>query len=126
MHWKGNFCGPKNTPYSNGLYYFEIKFTNEYPNKGPIDVRMRTKTYHPNISNSNGHICDSYFSSWNSNYNVYGIVNAIHELLSNPNPGSSYYSLDENKAKEFNLKYATLDQEYDWDNCWEKGWDITD
>lgn len=126
LHWKGNFCGPKNTPYSNGLYYFEIKFTNEYPNKGPIDVRMRTKTYHPNISNSNGHICDSYFSSWNSNYNVYGIVNAIHELLSNPNPGSSYYSLDENKAKEFNLKYATLDQEYDWDNCWEKGWDITD
>ena len=51
----------KNTPYSNGLYYFEIKFLNEYPIKGSIDVQMRTKTYNPNIDSSNGYICDSYF-----------------------------------------------------------------
>ena len=106
------------------MYYFEIKFTNEYPKKGPIDVRMRTKTYNPNINNSNGHICVSYFSSWKEDYNVYGIVHAIYDLLNNPNPGSSYHSLDEKKAGEFNSKYATLDQEYDWDNCWDKGWDI--
>ena len=123
LHWRGNICGPKNTPYSNGIYYFEIKFTNEYPNTGPIDVQMRTKTYHPNINSRNGHICDSYFSNWNSENNVYGIVNAIHELLSNPYPPSSYNSLDEKKAAEFNLKYATLNQEYNWDNCWNKGWD---
>ena len=85
---------------------------------------MRTKTYHPNISNSNGHICDSYFSSWNSSYNVYGIVNAIHELLSNPNPGNAYFVLNEKKSEEFNSKYATLDQEYNWENSWGKGWDV--
>lgn len=125
LHWRGNICGPKNTPYYNGTYYFEIKFTNEYPNKGPIDVQMRTKTYHPNISSSNGHICDSYFSEWNKENNVYGIVNAIQELLSLSNPSSSYNSLDEKKAAEFNLKYATTEQEYDWDNSWNKGWDNT-
>ena len=123
LHWRGNICGPKNTPYSNGLYYFEIKFTSEYPYKGPIDVQMRTKTYHPNIDSSNGHICDTYFSQWNSENNVYGIVNAIHELLSNPYPPSSYNSLDEKKASEFNLKYATLNQDYNWDDSWNKGWD---
>lgn len=123
LHWRGNICGPKNTPYNNGTYYFEIKFTNEYPNKGPIDVQMRTKTYHPNINSSNGHICDSYFSEWNKENTVYGIVNAIQELLSIPNPSSAYNCLDEKKASEFNLKYATTNQVYDWDNCWNKGWD---
>lgn len=24
LHWSGSICGPKNTPYYNGLYYFEI------------------------------------------------------------------------------------------------------
>ena len=124
-HWRGNICGPKNTPYSNGLYYFEIYFPEDYPNKGPIDVQMRTKTYHPNIDNYNGHICDSYFSNWNKENNVYGIVNAIHELLSNPNPQSAYNCLDVKKAAEFNLKYATINQEYNWDNSWNKGWDNT-
>jgi len=123
LHWRGNICGPKNTPYDKGIYYFEIKFTNEYPNKAPIDVQMRTKTYHPNIYSSNGHICNSYFSNWNKENNVYGIINAIHDLLTNPNPSSSYNCLDEKKAKEFNLKYATSNQEYDWDNSWNKGWD---
>lgn len=26
-----------------------MKFTNDYPNKGPIDVRMKTPIYHPKI-----------------------------------------------------------------------------
>ena len=54
LHWYGSIDGPKNTPYKNGTYFFEMKFTNDYPNKGPIDVRMKTPTYHENISNSNG------------------------------------------------------------------------
>ena len=123
LHWSGCIKGPKETPYNNGLYYFEIKFTNEYPKKGPIDVQMRTKTYHPNINSRNGHICVSYLSSWKEGNNIFGIINAIHQLLSNPNTGSAYLSLDLKKAEEFNSKYATIDQEYDWEKCWDKGWD---
>ena len=126
LHWKGCLKGPKDTPYKNGLYYFEMKFTNEYPKKGPVDVQMRTKTYHPNINYSNGHICVSYFSSWKEEYNIRGILIAIHTLLNNPNPGSAYLSLNEKKAEEFNSKYATLDQEYNWEDSWGKGWEIND
>ena len=118
LHWFGSIKGPKNTPYENGTYYFEMKFTNDYPNKGPIDVRMKTPTYHENISNSNGHICVSY------SYDVYGIVHAIFILLCYPNPSCSYNATNKQKAQEFNQKYAMKDQEYDWSKCWDQGWTL--
>ena len=124
LHWFGSIVGPKKTPYEGGTYYFEMKFTNDYPNKGPIDVRMKTPIYHPNISNSNGHICFQYFSSWQNTYDVAGIANSIFFLLANPNLGSSYNSTDENKSKEFNQKYALQDQTYDWSSSWDKGWSM--
>lgn len=124
LHWFGCVVGPKNTPYADGTYYFEMKFTNDYPYKGPIDVRMKTPIYHPNISNSNGHICVQYFSSWQNTYDVAGIVNTIFDLLDNPNPASSYNSLDLNKAREFNQSYATADQTFDWSSSWDKGWNM--
>ena len=124
LHWFGSIVGPKKTPYEGGTYYFEMKFTNDYPNKGPIDVRMKTPIYHPNISNSNGHICVQYFSSWQNTYDVAGIANSIFFLLANPNLGSSYNSTDENKSKEFNQKYALQDQTYDWSSSWDKGWSM--
>lgn len=125
LHWSGNFAGPENTPYSGGTYYFEIKFTDNYPQEGPIDVQMRTKILHPNIDIKNGHICDSYFSNWKNTYNVVGIVNAIFDLLDEPNCDDGYRAtLDEKKAKELNLKYATVEQDYDWNNSWNQGWNI--
>ena len=122
LHWFGSIDGPKNTPYENGTYYFEMKFTNEYPNKGPIDVRMKTPIYHPNISNSNGHICVQYLSNWVNTNDVAGIAFTIFDLLDNPNPASSYNSTNVEKAKEFNQKYAKIDQTFNWDNSWDKGW----
>ena len=124
LHWFGCIVGPKNTPYADGTYYFEMKFTNDYPNQAPIDVRMKTPIYHPNISHSNGHICVQYFSSWQNTYDVAGIVNTIFDLLYNPNPLSPYNQLDENKAREFNNKYALTEQTFDWSSCWDKGWDM--
>jgi len=125
LHWSGCFAGPKNTPYSDGTYYFEIKFTHDYPQKGPIDVQMRTKILHPNIDTKNGHICDSYFSNWKNTYTVAGIVNAIFDLLDEPNCNDGYRAtLDEKKASELNLKYATIEQEYDWNKSWNQGWNI--
>ena len=124
LHWFGSIKGPKNTPYENGTYYFEMKFTNDYPNKGPIDVRMKTPTYHENISNSNGHICVSYFSSWQNTYDVAGIVHAIFILLYYPNSSCSYNATNKQKAQEFNQKYAMKDQEYDWSKCWDQGWTL--
>ena len=124
LHWKGSIIGPKNSPYANGTYFFEMKFTNEYPNRGPIDVRMKTPIYHPNINNSNGHICVQYLSRWRNTNDVAGIVNTIFDLLDNPNPASSYNSVDINKSQEFNRKYAMIEQTFDWNNTWDKGWNL--
>lgn len=124
LHWFGSIVGPRNTPYAGGTYYFEMKFTNEYPDKGPIDVRMKTPIYHPNITNSNGHICVQYLSSWNNSNDIAGIVNTIFDLLDNPNPSSSYNSTNISKAQEFNQKYAMIEQNFDWDNIWDKGWNF--
>ena len=124
LHWYGCLEGPINTPYSGGTYYFEIKFTNEYPKKGPIDVQMRTKIYHPNIDISNGHICDTYFSQWEDKYTVAGIVHAIFDLLDTPNDGDGYRCINTKKAEELNSKYATDDQEFNWKESWNKGWNI--
>jgi ubiquitin-protein ligase len=122
LHWYGCILGPKNTPYAGGTYYFEMKFTNEYPNKGPIDVRMKTPTYHPNINSSNGHICVQYFSGWKNTNDVAGIVTTIFDLLNNPNPASSYNSTDTSKSADFNRRYANENQKFDWNNSWDKGW----
>jgi ubiquitin-protein ligase len=124
LHWYGCFNGPKNTPYSDGLFYFEIKLTNEYPTKGPIDVQMRTPIYHPNIDSSNGHICVSYLSDWKSTYDIVGIVNAIIDLLDDPNPGSAYNTTNIQKAIEFKNKYAKMEQHYNWNTDWNKGWSL--
>lgn len=125
LHWFGFLEGPINTPYEHGTYYFEMKFTENYPNQGPIDVRMKTPIYHENISNSQGHICVSYLSSWQSTNDIAGIAFAIFGLLKTPNPSSSYNSTNLTKAKEMNQKYAMKEQKYEWDKsdiCWEKGW----
>lgn len=124
LHWYGCFSGPKSTPYSEGLYYFEIKLTDQYPNKGPIDVQMRTPIYHPNIDCSNGHICDTYFSNWKNTYDIVGIVHAIIDLLDEPNPGDGYRQTNIEKAAKMNREFANLDQHYDWNNSWGKGWKL--
>jgi ubiquitin-protein ligase len=126
LHWFGCITGPKNTPYSDGIYYFEIKFKNEYPNEGPIDVQMRTPIYHPNISSSNGHICETYFSDWKNTNDIVGIVNTIFDLLDDPNPDSSYHGTNNEKARKLKNKYAHPEQAFDWDNCWGKGWSLDD
>ena len=121
LHWRACFCGPKNTPYMNGLFIMEIKFDENYPESRP-EVRMRTPTYHPNINCSDGHICVGYLYNWKKEYDIIGIINAVFSLLAYPNPGNAYYSINDEKAKYFTIKYATISQSYDWSKCWDQGW----
>ena len=121
-HWKASFVGPNNTPYSGGLFYIEFKFNDQYPYSGPIDVQMRTPTYHPNIWCANGHICDTYFTEWKNTNNIVGIVNTVFDLLSEESPTNGYHDHDKNKAANFKNQYAYENQTFDWNNCWNKGW----
>lgn len=128
FHWKACFNGPKNTPYMYGLFILEMKFPSNYPDEGP-DVQMRTPTFHPNINNSDGHICVDYLKNWKKEYNIIGIINTVHDLLFEPNPNDPYgfyKGLDEktrtDKATKMRMKYAGESQSYDWNNSWNKGW----
>lgn len=121
LHWSGCFMGPDNTPYENGFYYFEMKFTEDYPNKGP-EVQMRTPIIHPNIFPSNGHICVSYLSSWSNTNNVAGIAMAIHNLLNDPSSKLDNSAFQ--KAVNFKNQYAHPVQNIDWDKSWNKGWTV--
>ena len=123
LHWCACFIGPKDTPYEDGYYFLEMKFDKNYPNTGPEDVQMRTPIYHPNISNNKGHICVSYINDWEPTNDVAGIVMAVFNLLSDPNPLDGYFNkIDLEKAKEINIKFANADQKIDWTNSWNNGW----
>ena len=121
-HWQACFIGPKGSPYEGGLFVLEMKFNSNYPESGPIDVQMRTPTYHPNINCDSGHVCVTYTSSWNKANNIPGILNAVWDLLAEEHPSNGYQSEDKKKASEFKNKYAFEGQSYDWNNSWSKGW----
>ena len=114
-HWKACFIGPSKTPYENGLYYIEMKFSDDYPKKRP-DVRMRTPIYHPNIYE--GKICVEYLNEWKEDNDVAGIIHQVCGLLSAPNEEDPFWGqkIDENKARELRIKYATESQKYNWDD----------
>ena len=114
-HWVACFIGPSGTPYEGGLFYIEMKMTDKYPFECPR-VRMRTKTYHPNISNEK--ICVDYLTKWKSENNIVGLVNAIFALLATPNPSDSYHENNVEEAKNFTKKYAVQSQEYTYDDNW--------
>ena len=126
FHWSACFIGPKGSPYEGGLFYIEMKFDNNYPYSHPIDVQMRTPTYHPNISSIDGHICVSYTwpKRWKSTNNIVGIVNAVWDLLAEEHPTNGYQGENRSKAIEFKNRYAYESQEYDWNNSWGKGWSL--
>lgn len=124
FHWSACFIGPKGSPYEGGLFFLEMKFDSNYPDSCPIDVQMRTPTYHPNISSSSGHICVSYTwpDTWKKTNNIVGIINAVWDLLAEEHPTNGYQEENRAKAIEFKGKYAYESQEYNWNESWNKGW----
>jgi len=82
------FLGPKESPYEELVSVIEISIPKEYPNKAPY-MRVKTKMYHPNISQSDGTIClDVLKDNWRPIYTLRTILMSIISLLSDPNPDS--------------------------------------
>ncbi len=59
--------GPKDTPYSYGLYIFDMTFTNEFPQKPPVVhfVNHGNKRFNPNLYDC-GKVCLSLLGTWNT------------------------------------------------------------
>ena len=51
FEWICTVLGPKDSLYSGGLFYFKVKFPDDYPNSRPT-ISFLTPIYHLNIKNS--------------------------------------------------------------------------
>ncbi len=59
--------GPKDTPYSYGLFIFDMSFTTEFPQKPPLVhfVNHGNKRFNPNLYDC-GKVCLSLLGTWNT------------------------------------------------------------
>ena len=143
-HWRVSLIGPKDTSYKGGLFYLEIHFPPDYPNKAP-EVYFITPIYHLNVNpcapkkegdESLGHICISTLKWWKPEYKIREVLLNIYSLFYMANVSCPYginraqeYKEDrdtyEEKVKYFTKKYArfsntmncrhTYKRDQDWD-----------
>jgi ubiquitin-conjugating enzyme E2 D/E len=115
-HWKATIFGPEGTPYYEGIFELDIKFTNEYPFKPP-QIYFITPIYHCNISTSGGICLDILKTKWSPALNISKLLLSICSMLADPNPNDPLMPdiavlLKTNKiqhdllARSFTLKYA--------------------
>ncbi len=115
--WQATIMGSKGGPYEGGVFYLNIKFTEDYPFKPPL-CTFATKIYHPNI-NSDGSIClDILKENWSPALTISKLLLSICSLMEDPNPDdplvpeiADIYKNDKSRfiqyAKEYTLTHAS-------------------
>ncbi|KAL1242401.1 Ubiquitin-conjugating enzyme E2 [Trichinella spiralis] len=85
--WEAIVFGPPGTPYEDGTFKLQLKFTEDYPNRPP-QVKFLSPIFHPNVY-VDGSVCmDILQSRWSPTYDVLAILTCIQSLLNEPNPHS--------------------------------------
>ena len=131
LKWKIAMFGPKDTPYRDGLFYLELKFSDSYPDIKP-DLRFLTPIYHVNVSHQ-GTFYSIFLNRWNSSMTTIELLTKLYTIFYFQTPESSFdpmkakeYSLHRalfnSKAEFFTKKYATELQELDIDK--KQNWDL--
>tara|TARA_B110001452_G_C15080979_1_gene377131 strand:+ start:47 stop:685 length:639 start_codon:yes stop_codon:yes gene_type:complete len=71
LHWRGMILGPPFTPYSLGLFHFDLKFPQDYPNSAPKVLITTTSGGHvrfnPNLY-ATGKVCLSILGTWRAEH----------------------------------------------------------
>jgi len=65
-----------------------ITLKREYPYPGGIEVTWLTPIFHPNIRENDGKVCILLVNEWAEGQTVKNVVDALKQLLENPNPDS--------------------------------------
>lgn len=89
FHLDGYILGLEDTPYADGHFKVDIRFTTKYPLEPP-GIMFKTKIYHPNIS-EDGIICLSILrrkpdGEWSAAWDLGKTLLAIRSLFAAPNP----------------------------------------
>jgi len=87
-HWQVTILGQEDTPYQNGLFFLNVDFPNDYPFKPP-KVQFTTKIYHCNIEPKGGICIDILKDKWSPACNMRQVIEAILELLRQPDPDNA-------------------------------------
>ena len=84
--WKATLLGPKDSSYKGGLFYIEIIFSEEFPNKSPKIIFL-TPIYHLNVNpNKNekeplGLLNSKYLNLWKPSYKVTEFLTKLYAIF---------------------------------------------
>ena len=116
FEWQCTLEAPSDSLYANGLFYLQIFFPENYPEKGP-EVCFKTPIYHLNVNPRNcedslspeklGHVCLNSLTCWDPKFTIRKILSNIFSMLYRANPESPY-GLD--KRDEFENNRERYDE----------------
>ena len=81
------YYGPDKTPYENGTFKIQVKFSSNYPFHAP-SVHFKTKIYHINVNNA-GKVYFAQLREWDDKYTLRDIIVWLDEVIRNPDVGYS-------------------------------------
>ena len=108
FEWKCSLLRPKDTCYKWGLFYFKVKFPNDYPNSRPT-ISFLTPIYHLNIKYSTigpeplGNVGWINLINWEPGDLIIKILPEVFVLLYKNNPNDAYDDTNQTRKKEFNI-----------------------
>ena len=135
--WDFTLMGPKDSLYRGGMFFLEMIFPEDYPNKAPT-IYFLTPIYHINVnphSNTNtrvGEVNSNFIKNWNPSRKAKELLIKLYSIFYCPNP-DFYYCRDvyneftnnkmlyETKAEYFTYKYSNKsksknnEEQFSWD-----------
>ena len=113
--WQASIMGPKDSPYSGGVFWLKIHFPKDYPFKPP-KLMFLTRIYHPNISSSGAICIDILKDNWSPALTISKVLLCICSLLDDPNPDDPLVpdiaELFNNDREAYNTKAKVMTLQY--------------
>lgn len=121
LNWKVTMYGPEGTLYEGGYFLIKIDFDEKYPEVKP-EVKFRTKIYHTNVNQTDGHVCISTLNNWGNKTEKPSMKNVLEDiafLIWNQNANAGYFDFQkeyinnyaefEKKARQWVREYANVE-----------------